>query len=95
MRELFDLVFTDYKNYPSELAKIPNLQLYAKQKVGQITNAYGIQQGTVIKDLFAVINEIEQLIAEQGVITEAALIEYVDSGGYVATDYGAGGVGGG
>lgn len=95
LRELFDLVFTDYKNYPSELAKIPNLELYAKQKVGQIVNAYGIQQAKVISDLFAVVNEIEVLVAEQQVITEANLNEYVDSSGYIATDYGAGGVGGG
>lgn len=95
LRELFDLVFTDYKNYPSELAKIPNLELYAKQKVGQIVNAYGIQQAKVVQDLFVVVNEIEALAALQQVITEQVVNEYVDSAGYVAVDYGAGGVGGG
>ena len=86
VRELFDLVFTDYKNYPTELAKIKNLQLYVQQKVGQITNSVGVQQKNVIQDLFTIVNEIQLIPVAQ--LTEEVIIQLVDSAGYVGTAYG-------
>jgi hypothetical protein len=92
-RDLFDLVFTDYKNYPSELLKVQDLELYAKERVGQIVNAYGIQPKESVKELFAIINEIkeEAKAAGNAFITPEVLAAAAAS--YV--DYGGGGDGGG
>jgi len=91
-RDLFDLVFTDYKNYPTELLKVQDLELYAKERVGQIVNAYGIQPKESVKDVFAIINQIKEEATAAGntfitpAVLAAAAAGYVDYGG----DYGGG-----
>lgn len=82
-RELFDLVFTDYKNAPSELAKIPNLENLAKQRVSQLINATGIQP-KVVEEFFEFVQEvIIETVVEEAAVTEAAVVEAapVDFGG--------------
>lgn len=87
-RELFDLVFTDYKNAPSELAKIPNLENLAKQRVSQLVNATGIP-AKIIEDFFEIVQEVK---IEAVIIQEeaAAVAAAADTGGGVA-DSGGGG----
>lgn len=83
-RELFDLVFTDYKNAPSELAKIPNLENLAKQRVSQLVNATGIEP-KVVEEFFDFVQEvIIETVAEEVVTTTAVTetaVSVVDSGG--------------
>lgn len=82
-RELFDLVFTDYKNSPSELAKIPNLENLAKQRVSQIVNATGIP-AKVIQDFFTLVQEVKVDIVTEAAVVETTVAEatvYVDAGG--------------
>lgn len=88
-RELFDLVFTDYKNAPSELAKIPNLENLAKQRVSQLVNATGIP-AKVVEDFFEIVQEVK---IEAVIIQEeaAAVAAAADTGGGVADSGGGGG----
>ncbi len=88
-RELFDLVFTDYKNAPSELAKIPNLENLAKQRVSQLVNATGIP-AKIIEDFFEIVQEVK---IEAVIIQEeaAAVAAAADTGGGVADSGGGGG----
>ncbi len=90
-QELFDLVFTDYKNAPSELVKIPNLQDYAKAKVSQIVNATGIP-AKVVQDFFTIVQEVVTLVEiqeEQAAVVAAAAEEAATSAA-VSTDFGGG-----
>jgi hypothetical protein len=86
-RELFDLVFTDYKNAPSELAKIPNLENLAKQRVSQIVDIKGIN-AKVIVDFFSIVQEVAVFVAEDIVAVDEATVGtavqsavYSDAGG--------------
>lgn len=94
-RDLFDLVFTDYKDFPSELAKIPSLESYAKKRVSQIVNAYGLQAVGTLKEFFSVVNEVEQAIAIQGGVTTEQIVQFIDKAGVAATDTGISSIGGG
>lgn len=87
-RELFDLIFTDYKNSPSELAKIPNLQNLAKQRVSQIVDAAGIKTRN-IKDIFEIVQEV--VLQVEIVAEEAAAAEAVAEASSGASDGGGGG----
>lgn len=86
-KELFDLVFTDYKNAPSELAKIPNLETLAKQRVSQLVDATGIKPA-VVQEFFEFVQEvIIETVQETAVVEVAATVEVaaavavVDAGG--------------
>lgn len=94
-RDLFDLVFTDYKDFPSELAKIPSLESYAKKRVSQIVNAVGLQAVGTLKEFFSVVNEVEQAIAAQGGVTTEQITQFIDTAGVAATDTGISSIGGG
>lgn len=94
-RDLFDLVFTDYKDYPSELAKIPSLESYARKRVAQIVNAAGLQAVGTLKEFFSVVNEVEKEIAISGGITTEQITQFVDSAGVAAVDTGISSIGGG
>lgn len=90
-REIFTLIFTDYKKYPSELTKIADLELVAKEKISQIVNALGIgQQLVTLQDLFTSVNQIRVVIP---VDTETAAVD--DTAGEpepaAALDYTGGG----
>ena len=74
---LLDLIFTDYKNSPSELKAIPSLEILAKQKVSQIPDATVIPP-VVVEDLFTLLQQIvlldpDQLAELQQEITAQAL----------------------
>ena len=74
---LLDLIFTDYKNSPSELKAIPSLEVLAKQKVSQIPDATVIPP-VVVEDLFTILQQIilldpDQLTEIQQEITAQAL----------------------
>jgi hypothetical protein len=91
-KELFDLVFTDYKNAPSELVKIPNLNDYAKAKVSQIVNATGTP-AKAVQDFFQIVQEVVTLVdiqQEQAAAAAAAAAEAATAQA-VATDFGGGG----
>jgi|688.fasta_scaffold79162_3 hypothetical protein len=87
-RELFDLVFTDYKNAPSELAKIPNLENLAKERVSQLVNATGIP-AKIIEDFFEIVQEvkIEAVIIQE----EAAAVAAAADASSTPSDSGGGG----
>jgi hypothetical protein len=87
-RELFDLVFTDYKNAPSELAKIPNLENLAKERVSQLVNATGIS-AKIIEDFFEIVQEvkIEAVIIQE----EAAAVAAAADASSAPSDSGGGG----
>ncbi len=87
-RELFDLVFTDYKNAPSELAKIPNLENLAKERVSQLVNATGIP-AKIIEDFFEIVQEvkIEAVIIQE----EAAAVAAAADASSAPSDSGGGG----
>lgn len=91
-KELFDLVFTDYKNAPSELVKIPNLNDYVKAKVSQIVNATGIPAKSV-QELFTIVQDVITLADVQAEIAaaEAAAAEEAATQVAVTTDFGGGG----
>jgi hypothetical protein len=91
-KELFDLVFTDYKNAPSELVKIPNLQDYAKAKVSQIVNATGTP-AKAVQDFFTIVQEVITLVDVQEEIATAAAVAAQEEATAVAvaTDTGGGG----
>jgi hypothetical protein len=94
-RDLFDLVFTDYKDYPSELAKIPNLETYAKRQIAQIVNAIGLQPVSTLQEFFLVVNEVAEEIATTGGVTTEQISTFIDSAGAVAADTGVSFGGGG
>jgi hypothetical protein len=87
---LFDLVFTDYKNAPSELAKIPNLENLAKERVSQLVNATGIPP-KVVEDFFEIVQEvkIEAVIIQEE--AEAVAAEAEASASSSGGDSGGGG----
>jgi len=93
-KELFDLVFTDYKNAPSELVKIPNLNDYAKAKVSQIVNATGTP-AKAVQDFFTIVQEVITLVEVQAeaAAAAAAAAEEEATAAAVSTDVGGGGGG--
>jgi hypothetical protein len=69
-QDLYSRIFTNYKNYPSELTKVADLEVLARTKVSQISNLLGIRP-TTVGDLFADINALQQ---EQITIALAAAL---------------------
>lgn len=63
-QDLYSRIFTNYKNYPSELTKVADLEILAKTKVSQISNLFGIRPAT-IGELFDNLNELAVLVAIQ------------------------------
>jgi hypothetical protein len=61
---LLDLIFTDYKNSPSELKEIPALEVLAKQRVSQIADAAGVQV-QVVEDLLNIVQDIIVISQEE------------------------------
>jgi hypothetical protein len=93
-KELFDLVFTDYKNAPSELVKIPNLNDYAKARVSQIVNATGTP-AKIVQDFFTIVQDVVTLAEVQEEITAAAAAAEESVATQVAISNDVGGGGGG
>jgi hypothetical protein len=95
-KELFDLVFTDYKNAPSELARIPNLNDYATRKVSQIVDATGTP-AKAVQDFFAIVQDVITLVQVEAVAAQAAAVAEAAAAtaAAVANDFGGGGGGGG
>ena len=54
---LLDLIFTDYKNSPTELKEVSALEFIAKTRVSQLVDATKIPTNAV-EDLFDVLQEI-------------------------------------
>ena len=92
-QEIFDIIFTDYKDIPTELTKVADLELVAKEKVSQLINALGIQQTFTLRDLFENVNQVrielelveEQEVAEvidtSGIEDAGAVLDYAGGGG--------------
>jgi predicted Zn-dependent protease with MMP-like domain len=90
-QEIFDIIFTDYKDIPSELTKVADLELVAKEKVSQLINALGIQQTFTLKDLFENVNqvrieleiveEVAEVVDTSGVEDAGAVLDYAGGGG--------------
>jgi hypothetical protein len=88
--EIFDIIFTDYNNIPSELTKVADLELLAKETISQLVNALGIEQAFTLKDLFENVNQVRieiDTVQEVAVVTDTAGVE--DSGAVL--DYAGGG----
>ena len=90
-KEIFDIIFTDYNNIPSELTKVADLELLAREKISQLVNALGITQSFILKDLYENINqvriELQDQDAEIAVVEDTAGVE--DTGAVL--DYAGGG----
>jgi hypothetical protein len=56
--ELYTLIFTNYKDYPSELTKVADLELDVKERVSQVSNALGIAQSFTLQDFFVSVNQV-------------------------------------
>jgi hypothetical protein len=91
-QEIFDIIFTDYKDIPTELTKVADLELVAKEKVSQLINALGIQQTFTLRDLFENVNqvrielelveeEVAEVIDTSGVEDAGAVLDYAGGGG--------------
>jgi hypothetical protein len=63
-QDLYSRIFTNYKNYPSELTKVADLETLARTKVSQISNLFGIRPKTV-GELFENLNELAVVVALQ------------------------------
>jgi predicted Zn-dependent protease with MMP-like domain len=88
--EIFDIIFTDYKDIPSELTKVADLELLAKDTISQLVNALGIEQVFTLKDLFENVNQVRievETVQEVAVVVDTAGVE--DSGAVL--DYAGGG----
>ena len=89
--EIFDIIFTDYNNIPSELTKVADLELLVKENISQLINALGIEQVFTLKDLFENVNQVRieidtvQEVAEvedtAGVEDTGAVLDYAGGGG--------------
>jgi predicted Zn-dependent protease with MMP-like domain len=89
--EIFDIIFTDYNNIPSELTKVADLELLVKENISQLINALGIEQVFTLKDLFETVNQvrIEVEAAQEvaavddtaGVEDTGAVLDYAGGGG--------------
>lgn len=71
--ELYTLIFTNYKDYPSELTKVADLELLAKEKVSQISNALGVTQAFTLRDFFESVNQVR--IEAVDIQTEVSTVE--------------------
>jgi hypothetical protein len=91
-QEIFDIIFTDYNNIPSELTKVADLELLAKEKISQLVNALGIQQTFTLRDLFENVNqvrielevveeEVAEVIDTSGIEDAGAVLDYAGGGG--------------
>jgi predicted DNA-binding protein with PD1-like motif len=56
--ELYTLIFTNYKDYPSELVKVADLEIDVRERVSQVSNALGITQAFTLKDFFQSVNQV-------------------------------------
>lgn len=100
---LLDLIFTDYKNSPTELKKIPSLEFIAKTRVSQLIDATKIPVN-VVEDFFETLQEIiiiepTELASIQAEITAAQAaatsIDPIEGTTGAAGGDGGGGDGGG
>lgn len=97
--ELYTLIFTDYKTYPTELVKVADLEVVAKEKISQVTDVLGITRFTTLQDVFESVQQIrEQLFGIVAVVDEEAIS--ADEAGAISeadisAGYDAGGGGGG
>lgn len=108
-KELYTLIFTDYKGfarggvddklysrqYPSELVKVADLEIVAKEQISQITDILGITRFTTLQDVFESVQQLreqlfgivpvdeEELVVKDGVgaISDADLAAGYDAGG--------------
>jgi predicted Zn-dependent protease with MMP-like domain len=88
--EIFDIIFTDYNNIPSELTKVADLELLVKENISQLINALGIEQVFTLKDLFENVNQVRievETTEEVAVVEDTAGVE--DTGAVL--DYAGGG----
>ena len=88
--EIFDIIFTDYNNIPSELTKVADLELLVKENISQLINALGIEQVFTLKDLFENVNQVRieiDAVQEVAVVEDTAGVE--DTGAVL--DYAGGG----
>lgn len=82
--ELYTLIFTDYKKYPTELVKIGDLETLARTKISQIINVLGIVQVTTLKDFFETVNQVRQQVEAVPADELAAIEALVDSAGSIS-----------
>lgn len=84
--ELYTLIFTDYKEYPSELVKVADLELVAKRFISQITDILGINRFTTLLDVFEAVQQIrEQLVAVEDLAADdLAPVTPVDTTGTIS-----------
>ena len=88
--EIFDIIFTDYNNIPSELTKVADLELLVKENISQLINALGIEQVFTLKDLFENVNQVRievDAVQEVAAVDDTAGVE--DTGAVL--DYAGGG----
>ena len=88
--EIFDIIFTDYNNIPSELTKVADLELLVKENISQLINALGIEQVFTLKDLFENVNQVRieiDAVQEVAAVEDTAGVE--DTGAVL--DYAGGG----
>lgn len=91
-RDLYDNVYTNYDELPSELQPVENLETLARSKVSQITPRLGIGQLVAPESvLFTVPPPIVFAAALQVAVSDNILGASGDGGG----SYGDGGGGGG
>lgn len=81
--ELYTLIFTSYKKYPTELVKVADLEILAKKKISQIINVLGIVQVTTLQDFFETVNQVRQQVATLPADELAFLNSLVDSAGSI------------
>jgi hypothetical protein len=95
--ELYTLIFTDYKTYPTELTKVADLEVVAKTKISQVTDILGITRFTTLLDVFESVQQLREQALVAVVDEEAPLVDTVGSISEAdfAAGYDAGGGGGG
>lgn len=94
--DLYTLIFTDYKEYPSELVKVADLEILAKTTISQIVNVLGITRITTLQDLFETATQLREQVIEAQAEEEAG----ADLAGAISVEdavagYSEGGGGGG
>lgn len=82
--ELYTLIFTDYKKYPTELVKVADLEVLARTKISQIINVLGIVQVTTLQDFFETVNQVRQQIEVVPADELAALAALQDAAGSIS-----------
>jgi hypothetical protein len=95
--DLYTLIFTDYKKYPTELTKVADLEIVAKAKIAQVTDILGITRFTTLLDVFESVQQLREQALVAVVDTEAPPVDDVGaiSEADISAGYDAGGGGGG